>query len=178
MFVEIRNPSAVELLNYRVTHCENSSESVLMRFSMEKQEGGLMEWMVHEVRPRYNTADWSHGPKPAEETVLELELRLAKRVIGRFSYSGFSYRYHYRSGTIPIYKVLDRGTWEIGGSAIGNEFWMRNCFVPSLVRIESTKQFYSTEWYIPDCSNPSAFQFLPLQTGLQGFSFTASPAAS
>ena len=75
MFVEIRNPSAVELLNYRVTHCENSPEKVLMRFSMEMREGGLMEWMVHEVRPRYNTADWTQGPKPAEHTILELELR-------------------------------------------------------------------------------------------------------
>jgi hypothetical protein len=42
------------------------------------------------------------------------------------------------------------------------------------VRIESPRQFYSTEWYIPDCPNPSAFQFVPLQTELQGFSFTAT----
>jgi hypothetical protein len=53
---------------------------------------------------------------------------------------------------------------------------MRNCFVPSIVPIESKAQFYSTEWYIPDSANPSAFQFLPLQTELQGFTFTASPA--
>ena len=79
MFVEIRNPSAVELLNYRVTHCENSPEKVLLRFSMEMREGGLMEWMVHEVRPRYNTADWTQGPKPAEHTILELELRPVRR---------------------------------------------------------------------------------------------------
>ena len=175
MFVEIRNPSAVELLNYRVTHYENLSESVLIRLSMEKREGGLMEWMVHEVRPRYSTADWTHGPKPAEDTVLELELRPVRRAIGDRNYSGFSYRYHYRSGTIPIYKILDRGSWEIGGSSLANEFWLRNCFVPPIARIESTAQFYSTEWYIPDCLNPSAFQFVPLQTELQGFSFTASP---
>jgi hypothetical protein len=175
MFVEIRNPSAVELLNYRVTHYETFSESVLMRFSMEKREGGLMEWMVHEVRPRYNTADWTHGSKPAEDTVLELELRPVQRIIGDRNYSGFSYRYHYRSGTIPIYKILDRGSWEVGGSSLGNEFWMRNCFVASIARIESTAQFYSTEWYLPDCANPSACQFVPLQTELQGFSFTASP---
>jgi hypothetical protein len=176
MFVEIRNPSAVELLNYRLAHCENSPEKVLMRFSMEMREGGLMEWMVHEVRPRYNTADWTQGPKLAEDTVLELELRSVRRNIGDRDYIGFSYRYHYRSAAIPIYKILDRGSWELGGSALGNEFWMRNCFVPSIMRIESAAQFYSTEWYIPDCPNPSAFQFIPLQTELQGFTFTASPA--
>jgi hypothetical protein len=174
MFVEIRNPSAVRLMNYRVTHYEDSSERILMRFSMDAYEGGLMEWMVHEVRPRYNTADWTRLPEPAKDTILELELRPVQRAIGPFAYSGFCYRYHYRSSSIPIYKILDRGSWEIGGRALGNEFWMRNCFVPSIVRIESAEQFYSTEWYIPDCSNPSAFQFLPLQTELQGFSFTAS----
>ena len=176
MFVEIRNPSAVRLLNYRVTHCETSSEKVLMRFSMDAHEGGLMEWMVHEVRPRYSTADWTRGPERAKDTVLELELRWVERMVGGRNYSGFSYRYYYRSGAIPIYKILDRGSWEIGGSALGNQFWMRNCFVPPIAHIESAAQFYSTEWYIPDCANPSAFQFLPLQTELQGFSFTASPA--
>ena len=87
------------------------------------------------------------GPKPAEHTIVELELRPSGRTIGGRNYSRFSYRYHYRSAAIPIYKILDRGSWEVGGSALGNEFWMRNCFVPSITRIESAAQFYSTERY-------------------------------
>ena len=55
---------------------------------------------------------------------------------------------------------------------------MRNCFVPSVTRIESVAQFYSTEWYVPNCANPSALQFIPLQTELQGFSFTLHPPES
>ena len=176
MFIEIRNPFAVELLNYRVTHCEDSPKGALLRFAMDAREGGPMEWMVHEVRPRYNTSDWTRAPNPAQNTTLELELLPVQRTIGGRDYSGFSYRYDYRSADIPLYKILDRGSWEIGGSARGNEFWMRNCFVPSISRIESAAQFYSTEWYVPDCANPTAFQFIPLQTEFQGFSFTASPA--
>ena len=115
-------------------------------------------------------------PRTAEETVLDLELRAVQRTLGGRDYFGFSYQYHYRSESVPIYKILDRGSWEIGGSAVSSEFWMRNCFVPSITRIESEAQFYSTEWYISDCANPSAFQFLPLQTELQGFTFTAAKA--
>jgi hypothetical protein len=135
-----------------------------------------MEWMVHEIRPRYHAADWSARPLVAENTTLELELRPITREISGRKYTGFSYRYHYSSDEVPIYKILDRGTWEIGGSAIAQEFWMRNCFVAPIQLIESAKQFYSSEWYVPDCANPSVFQFLPLQTELQGFTFTASKA--
>ena len=174
MFIEIRNPWGVELLNYRVVHGEISDDRARLSFSMDHHERGLMEWMLHAVRPRYNTADWTRGPQPADGTIVTLELRSIKRTIGAHDYSGFSYRYHYRSEKIPIYKILDRGSWEIGGSAIGNEFWMRNCFAPPIVRIESAKQFYSTEWYIPNCANPNAFQFLPFQTEFQGFCFMAS----
>jgi hypothetical protein len=76
---------------------------------------------------------------------------------------------------IPIYKILDRGTWEIGGRAAGSEFWMRACFVPSIAKFTSPEEFYSTEWYLPDIANPNICQFLPFQTELQGFTFTASP---
>ncbi|HEU4678149.1 MAG TPA: hypothetical protein VFS35_01430, partial [Terrimicrobiaceae bacterium] len=176
LFVEIRSPSGVELLNYSVAGYEASPQRVVVSFAMDRLDGGLMEWMVHEVRPRHNTADWLRGPRRADDTTLELELRPVRRILGGREYRGFSYRYAYRSESIPIYRILDRGTWEIAGSALANEFWMRNCFVPSITRFESEEQFYSTEWYIADCANPSAFQFLPLQTELQGFTFTASDA--
>ena len=176
MFVEIRNPSGIELLHYSLVDCVETAEETRLKFAMERREGGLMEWMVHEIRPRYNSADWTAQPKRAEDTTLELELRPVTREIGGRTYSGFSYRYHYFSESIPVYKILDRGTWEIDGSAIANEFWMRNCFVPPITEVKSEDQFYSSEWFIPDCTNPSALQFQPLQTELQGFTFTASKA--
>jgi hypothetical protein len=102
--------AGVELLNYRVAHCGISDDRARLFFSMDQRERGLTEWMAHAVRPRYNTADWTLGPKHAKGTILELELRPVKRIIGARNYSGFSYRYRYRSGTIPIYKILDRGS--------------------------------------------------------------------
>ena len=59
MFVEIRNPSGVELCEYEVTGEGSGDAGLSLEFGMKAKQGGLMEWMVHEVRNRYNTADWS-----------------------------------------------------------------------------------------------------------------------
>ena len=174
MFVEIRNPSGIALSDFAVEKEEIGDSGIVLDFSMKRSQGGPMDWMLHSVRTRYNTTDWTAKPEPAPDTHLQLEIRPVNRTIGGLNYVGFSYQYRYRSGSIPIYKILDRGSWEPGSRAVGNEIWMRNCFVPSLVKIESIEQFHSTEWYLPDCENPNIFQFLPLQTELQGFTFTAS----
>ncbi len=175
MFVEIRNPGGITLCRYRLQKVKATAAGTTLTFSMDRKEGGMLDWMVHTVRTRYSTADWTEAPRPAEDTTLELDLRPVTRTLGGTAYTGFSYQYRYRSATIPIFRILDRGTWEPGGRAVGNEFWMRNCFTPPVVAITSVEQFHSTEWYLPDCANPSIFQFLPLQTELQGFTFTSGP---
>jgi len=176
MFVEIRTPRGDLMRDYRLSNTRELPDGgSVLEFSMNVESGGLMEWMVHEIRPRYNTSNWTSGPQSAPNTSLSLEIHPLQRQWGENSYVGFSYRYSYRSEAFPIYKITDRATWEIGGNCVGSEFWQRNCFVPSITRFQGEEDFYSSEWYIPDCANPSAFQFLPLQTELQGFSFSASP---
>ena len=178
MFVEIRNPNGITLCNYTIARKQITNNSVLLEFSMHYREGGLMDWMVHSVRNRYNTADWTTQPQPATDTKLWLEIRPVTRKIGNLRYIGFSYQYRYQSESIPIYKILDRGTWEPSGQAVGSEFWLRNSFAPSITPITLVEQFYSTEWYLSSATNPNVFQFLPLQTALQGFTFTATKAGT
>lgn len=176
MFVEIRNPDGVALQDYVVEKRHVTPGRVVLDFSMQRCQGGIMDWMVHSVRNRYPVRDWTQSPQPARGTRLRLEIRALNRAIGGRQYVGFSYQYRYHSRAIPIYRILDRGTWEPGGRAVGNEVWMRSCFVPSIVPIRSVRQFHSTEWYLPSCDNPNIVQFLPLQTELQGFTFTAGRA--
>lgn len=177
IFVEIRTPRGELMRDFRITSTQGlPGGGQRIEFAMNVERGGLMEWMVHEVRNRYNASDWSKEPQPAKGTVLSLELKPLSRAIGGREYSGFSYQYFYQSDEFPIYKILDRSTWEIGGSILNSEFWLRSAFIPSITRFQNAAQFYSSEWYLPDCANPSAFQFLPLQTELSGFSFAASQA--
>lgn len=171
MFAEIRSPDGVTLTDYRLVERTEDSGSVRLDFIMNRQAGGMMEWMVHEVRNRYNTADWNKQSQPADDTTLSLTLAPLSRTLDEYSGTGFTYQYAYASDSLPIYRILDRGTWEPGGRAVGNELWMRYSGTP-VDAITTADQWYSTEWYLAQCANPNVFQFLPLQTHLQGFTFT------
>jgi len=175
MFVEIRNPYGVELSGYRLCGRRVTSRQAVLSFQASQTQRGPMEWQLHECRRMVNTGDWTRRPAPAAHTRLELVLRPVTRHLGGVRFDGFSYQYRYASRDIPIYMLLDRGTWEPGGRATGNEFWMRTCFSPPATRVSSPTEYASTEWYLPGIRNPNIFQFLPLQTELQGFSFTFSP---
>ncbi|MDY3069695.1 MAG: hypothetical protein SOR57_08625 [Parabacteroides sp.] len=175
MFVEITTPDGVRFLNYRVVREKVSEEGIELDFSVDYVRDAMMEWMLHTVRNRRNLKDWTEGPREAEDTRVTLVIKPVTRMISGKEWKGFSYQYVYHSGKYPIYRILDRGTWEIGGNVNRNEFWMRNGSVPSKVKFKSKDDFYSTEWYLPGIENPNIFQFFPLQTTMQGFTFTNSP---
>ncbi len=174
-FVDIRSPDAITFDDYRLVDRAATPDALTLDFAMHARPGGPMVWMVHEVRSRINTADWSRPPELAADTSLRLTLRATERVFGGRTAVGFSYQYQYQSANIPIAQITDRGTWEPGGSALGCQFWMRHSTVPPVMRFESSAQHYSTEWYLPSAANPNVFQFFPLQTCLQGFTFTVAP---
>ena len=176
MFVDIRNPWGIELCNFRITRHEELGGDTRLMFTMDVLQGGPMEWQLHECRPVRNVSDWSRGPVPDTDTQLTLELRPVSRCIGDREFLGFSYQYFYRSSKIPIYMLLDRSTWELEGSARASELWLRQSCAPPIYRPKSPDEHYSTEWYLPGCTNSNIFQFLPLQTQLQGFTMTAGNA--
>ena len=175
MFVDIRSPYGIELCDFVLKDRRETDAGVCLSFAMSRRDGGPMEWQIHECRRYHNTADWSAEPAPAD-ALLELEIGPVRRTIGEDEYAGFRYQYRYRSADVPIYVLLDRGTWAPGGSAVGCEFWMRSTFAPPIYRARSAEEHYSTEWYLEECANPNIFQFLPLQTQMQGFTMTACEA--
>lgn len=178
MYFVIRTPSGVEFTNFRLEEVRPEGGGFRLEFGMERRETDLMEWMTHAVRPRRNLNPDRARPAPAADTRLILELKPVEREFGGCRAAGFSYRYRFRSDSDAIYKLTDCSSWEPGGRASGNMFLMRSCFVPSITRFREPSDFYSSEWYLPECENTRAFQFLPLQTELQGFTFTTGPAGT
>jgi hypothetical protein len=174
MFAQITTPDATELVNYRLSKKIVNKEGITLDFTVQKLLGNTMEWMLNSVRNRRNMTNWSNGPKDAVDTKITMKIRPIERTIGQRTVYGFSYQYLYHSDSLPIYKITDRSSWEIGGSAIGNELWMRNGVVESVKKFTNPEEFYSTEWYLPGIDNPNIFQFHPMQTQLQGFTYTSS----
>lgn len=174
MNVDVRSPEGVVLTSPVLKRVRRLADGVELEFSLSKEEGGPAEWMLHTVRPAWNTSDWARGPirLPITDTRLGLVLRyVEKELAGRVA-RGFTYQWRYSSQTIPIYRMLDRSTWEPGGHATGNELWFRCPFTESITRFDSVAEELSTQWFLPQARNPRVFQFLPLQTACQGFSLT------
>jgi len=174
MFVEIRTPDGIVMTDYAATLVDATPDGLRAEFTMRAASAGIMEYMLHTVRNRYDTRDWTLPPEELPGTKLRLEVRPVTREIGARMFAGLSYQYFYSGAELSIFRILDRATWEVGGKAIGNEILMRNCFADCRTPIASIDQHYSTEWFLPSCENPNIFQFLPLQTELQGFTFASS----
>lgn len=169
---EVRTPDGWQLGGWQVGDVRDRQGGCDLVLRPTRRRGVPMEWMVHAVRNRAPMpADLDDGDA-CDDGELTLELRAAARTVGDQRLRGFSYRWRWCSARTAIYRILDRGSWEPGGSIRGNEFWQRGSFAPPIARFTSERDAYSSEWYLPGILNPSIFQFLPLQTHLQGFTMT------
>ena len=174
MIAQVSTPEAIELVNYKLKDKIINEKGITFNFSVQIQIGDTMEWMLHTVRNRRNMSDWSKKIEDAPDTSFTMKLRPVERQIGKTTVKGFSYQYLFECASLSVYKITDRSSWEIGESAIGNEIWMRNGVVEPVKEFKDQSDFYSTEWYLDGIANPNIFQFHPLQTQFQGFTFTSS----
>jgi hypothetical protein len=173
MFCEIRTPDGVRVTEYQLSDKKISADGIFLKFSVIVHREGLMDYSVHTVRNRENLYGWVTEPAADDHTIVSLEIVPVTQKIGKYHAIGFTYQYKFKSDNLNIYKILDHSTWEVDGSAIGNECRMRLGHAPSIFAFTNTEQRYSTECYIKGIANPNVFQFLPLQTEMQGFTFTA-----
>ena len=173
----IRSPDATTFTAWHPLDLQRHADGWDLVLEPTAETSGVMDWMLHSVRNRVRVGDWSSPQQRMPGTRLTLELRAATRRLGGHDWQGFSYRYRYASDQVEIYRLLDRGSWEIGGDIADNTFWHRGSFAPPEVRFSgSANESFSTEWHLPGIHNPDIFQFIPWQTGGQGFSFTWSEA--
>ena len=178
--VDIRTPEALEFTDWRIQSALPVAGGMDLVLVPSAKSGDTMEWMLHTVKNRRRLADWAEAaPQPVADTTLTIHLRPVTRTIAGQAATGFSYQYVWSSSTHAIYKILDRGSWEPGGRAEGLEFWQRTHFVPAGVHTFGGRdEHMTTEWWLAGCHNPDVVQFIPFQTGMQGFTCTRSAAGA
>lgn len=170
-FAEFRTPDGFLLRPVGSPDATRSEDGWSLSWAIEADCERLMEFQLHEVRQRRNLRDWTEKAAPVEGRIF-LDLRPAERTFRDVRWTGFAYRYRLRCPDHPIYHILDYGTWEPGAQTAGLEFWMRSGTAPSVMKFTNPDDRYATGWVLPTIEQPHIFQFLPLQTALQGFTFT------
>jgi hypothetical protein len=172
MLPDLRSPEGIQLVQPKL-EVKQEGNGFILSLSYKKLEGGPMEWMLHTVRNRVNTADWEEGPKPCD-AILEIHIQPAVRTFRGDVFHGFSSQYKYRSQDVPMYRIMDRATWEPGGSIVGSQLWLRNGTTPAIWTCDDLNDKLSTEWHLPNIEQPNIFQFFPFQVQMQGFTMTCS----
>ncbi|MDX2066624.1 MAG: hypothetical protein SFX74_12875 [Fimbriimonadaceae bacterium] len=175
---EIRTPEGELWVDLELVDVVNTADEAVLTIRGAWKSDGWMEYMLHTVRNRYRTSDWAAEPVRDDSTELKLVLRATTVTLRGVAHHGFSYEFRYRSEGRPIYRVLDRGTWEPGGTLVGSEIWVRQGIAPAIWRCESVSDRMSSEWYLPPIEQPNIFQFFPLQAAMQGFTMTAAPSGT
>jgi hypothetical protein len=175
MGVRVRTPDGVEPTDFRLLDVLRGADETVLSLGASARPRAIMEWMVHECRPRVVTAPCEARPRPVDDLTLEVALRPAARRFGPYAADGFVYQYRYRCPTHPVYMLTDVATWEPGGAAVGNTVVQRGGASQAVVPIRNTDQLFTTEWYLPGIVNPNIFQFKPFQTQMQGFTLTVAP---
>lgn len=131
------------------------------------------DWSGGDDEPVLNVGPWAEGEQRDRGGSLRMEIKPVQRTLGGREYAGFSYGYKFRSRKYHAWRLHDRGTWELGGYATHNTFWMHGQSDEPCKAIQNKGDSYSSGVWWPDSGE--FYQFLPLFTALQGFTFQFDP---
>jgi len=128
----------------------------------------------HSFDPIHELGDWDAHHVQAKGR-LDLVLRLASDRFGDYDFDGFSYHYEYSSTDVPLFYLLDRASWELGGDIAGaTAISQSSCSAPVAVFAPDTA--WTTEGLIhwddaASVANPVMTHNLPRWASHQAFDF-------
>lgn len=164
----IATPDGYEVASLELEDVEKSEEGLALYFTPYVALTGRMEWVGCDGEDRWNLAAWAAPPERDRGGLVRLKLRAVNHTLGGIDFHGFSYSWKFRSRKYSIYRLHDRATWELGGTATGNELWMTGPFNAPRLAVQNKQSHFTTAW----CRHGVQMQqFLPLFGALQGFTF-------
>ncbi len=90
--------------------------------------------------PCFRNANWDDAPL---EAALTVHLEPAEATLDGRHFSGMKYWFEYAAADVPIHRLVDRQTWEVGGNLDDVTVCLRNWLTPPRMRI-ARDTVYST----------------------------------
>ncbi len=133
-----------------------------------------LDWNLDHV---LDTSDWD----AKEATVsgdLTLHITPATETFNDTLFRGFSYQWEY-VGPVPLYWLLDRASWEIGGDVRGSTVWSQSLFTNPVATFDGDAA-WSTELKLSEneAGNRDVLQFWPRWMSMQPFDFQFNDTAA
>jgi len=167
----IRTPDGYEVSRLHMEDMRKGKQSLTLTLTPYLKRCGRMEWVCTDGQDRWNVGPWEQDEERDRGGMVQLRLQAVERTLGETQFVGFSYSYKFRSRKYRIYRVHDRATWELGGRATGNSFWMAGPFNPLQKSFQNKSDGFTTSWCHFGKSDVQLQQFLPFFSVLQGFTF-------
>jgi len=165
----IDTPDGHRVTELHVRDIRQEDEAVTISLTPHFSLSGRTEWLCCDGQDRWVPGPWDGSPVRDRGGTLSIDLRAVETDIGGIPFVGFSYGYKFRSRKHRAYRIHDRATWELGGWATANSFWMRGPFNELQKDFRNKNDAFTTAWRAP--GGGVLQQFLPLFAVLQGFTF-------
>jgi len=168
----IRTPDGYEVSRLRFQDVRKGrGETLTLDLIPHVRRHGRMEWVCCDGQDRWNVGPWDEKETRDRGGAVRIVLQPVNRMLGGLEFAGFSYSYKFRSRKHRIYRIHDRASWELGGRATGNSFWMAGPLNEPQKTFTSKADTYTTAWCRGEQGGLPIQQFLPYFALLQGFTF-------
>jgi hypothetical protein len=166
-------PDALEIASLRLNNVEESPREIRIKLQALFRPCEVKMMRDHSFDPIHDTGDWDDFAI-AGEGELEIVLQHAKDVFNDIAFAGFSYHYEYRSQSTPIFYLLDKASWELGGDIEGATVYSQSACSAPVVEFKSDTE-WTTEGVIPGLKergeNPVMTHNLPRWASHGSFDF-------
>jgi len=107
-----------ELSGLKLVAVDESTDEVRIKLTVSLARMPVQMMRDHSFDVIHDTNDWD-TKQAAETAQIDLVIRPASDQFGGLVFDGFSYHYEYQSDDVPIFYLLDRASWELGGDIAG-----------------------------------------------------------
>jgi len=173
----IRTADGYEVTRLQIADIRTDADGIALRLAPYFSPTSRADGIHPGAADLWNVATWEQPAQRDRGGLFEVRLAPVERKLGGMEFVGFSYAYKFRSRRYRVPCIHDRATWELGGRATANRFWMAGPYNEPHKTFRNKKDSFTTAAPAAGGGAPGAAQFLPFFGCLQGFTFQFDAAS-